>query len=205
MMKIYGLVLVFVPLTLLAEANSVQHSQSSMNLISERFQDNHDGTLTDTTTQLIWMRCTVGQTWQGNHCHGEAIKMNWHQAISKAETYIYTEKSDWRLPTLEELRTLVVCSSGLRREIRLREDYAITDAENGVRFDGRCKGDFDTPTIDQKAFPDTLKNNYWTSTEHPIFKQFSWGVNFSAGSEFNYLVKAEGQNRYVRLIRDAKQ
>ena len=72
--------------------------------------DNADGTVTDKQTGLVWMQCAQGQS--GTSCGtGSAASMNWKQALeavqaanSGAGTFSYT---DWRLPTVAELRTLV--------------------------------------------------------------------------------------------------
>jgi hypothetical protein len=41
----------------------------SGNLISGRYLDNGDGTITDTKTQLMWKKCSEGQS--GDNCSGE--------------------------------------------------------------------------------------------------------------------------------------
>ena len=48
---------------------------------SSRFQDLGDGTVQDTKTGLTWMRCSLGQSWDGVSCTGAAIKMNWSRAL----------------------------------------------------------------------------------------------------------------------------
>jgi hypothetical protein len=56
-------------------------------------------------TQLMWMRCALGQTWNGTTCVGQASKMNWEEACQQKSSF--AGYKDWRMPTIEELRTLV--------------------------------------------------------------------------------------------------
>lgn len=59
------------------------------------------GTAFDTKTKLTWQRCSVGQTWQdGKGCVGSVQGLTLLQAK-------LLEKDGWRLPTIEELETLV--------------------------------------------------------------------------------------------------
>lgn len=58
----------------------------------------------DIKTGLIWRRCALGQTWQNNRgCVGEVELMRRAEVEEKAR--LLGEK--WRLPTLDELLTLV--------------------------------------------------------------------------------------------------
>ena len=77
-------------------------------LISDRYRDLGDGTVLDTQTNLQWMRCALGQTWNGQTCVGDAKKFNWNDAIKVAKETRYYEYVDWRLPTIDELKTLIV-------------------------------------------------------------------------------------------------
>lgn len=61
--------------------------------------------MTDTVTGLVWMRCAVGQTWDGTTCTGTAGAYTWDQA--KTLTLNYAGKSDWRLPNIRELQSIV--------------------------------------------------------------------------------------------------
>jgi hypothetical protein len=75
----------------------------------------------DTVTGLQWVRCSLGQTWQARTqtdrqtCNGEAGEFNHNDAIDLPELMNeaggYAGYTDWRLPTIEELRTLVFCSN----------------------------------------------------------------------------------------------
>ena len=59
-----------------------------------RFVDNRDGTVTDTRTGLMW-----AQTDNMGH-------ITWHDAKLYCENFILSEYNDWRMPTIEELRSL---------------------------------------------------------------------------------------------------
>jgi hypothetical protein len=68
---------------------------------------NGDGTATDTRTGLMWKVCAEGQTWSAGTCGDTETPMNWPTALSLAETTVYAGHSDWRLPNVKELRSLV--------------------------------------------------------------------------------------------------
>lgn len=74
------------------------------------YVDNGDGTATHTPTNLTWKRCAEGQTWNGSACEGEAKSYRWTKADTLTQTY--AGESDWRLPTLEELRSMVDFTPG---------------------------------------------------------------------------------------------
>lgn len=95
-----------------------------------------DGLVKDTKTGLMWMRCTMGQTWNGSTCEGEATV--YYKKDQIPASFSYEGYDDWHLPTLDELKTLIYCSSG---KIKLEKAY------------GLCDGDYSKPTIDTKVFP----------------------------------------------------
>jgi hypothetical protein len=77
---------------------------------TERFEDNGDGTVTDRQSKLMWTRCSAGQKWTSGSCSGTAGSYAWSAAeqvvteVNLTGTYFY---SDWRVPQLRELSTLV--------------------------------------------------------------------------------------------------
>ncbi|WP_200152950.1 DUF1566 domain-containing protein [Chromatium okenii] len=77
-------------------------------LIGDRYRDLGDGTVLDTQTNLQWMRCALGQTWNGQTCVGEAKQFSWDNAIKVAKDTRHAGYTDWRLPTIDELKTLIV-------------------------------------------------------------------------------------------------
>jgi len=64
-----------------------------------------NGTVLDTQTYLMWMRCALGQTWNGTTCVGKASEMKWQKACQQKSSF--AGYKDWRIPTAKELRTLV--------------------------------------------------------------------------------------------------
>ena len=71
------------------------------------YTDNGDGTVTDPTTRLIWKRCAEGQIWSGTTCTGTAGDYTFDQANALTGTVNFADHSDWRLPNILELQTLV--------------------------------------------------------------------------------------------------
>ncbi len=80
-------------------------------------------------------------------------------------------KTDWRLPTVDELQGLV--------------DYGV--AYNSGR-----------PTIDETFFPNTAQWVYWTSSPLVGGSNYAWYVDFSSGLVYH---SGRGNDSHVRLVR----
>jgi outer membrane protein assembly factor BamD (BamD/ComL family) len=149
-------------------------------LIADRYESNSDGTVNDYMTKLQWMRCAMGQSWNGSTCQGEASKYKWEDARQLGSNF--ARYSDWRLPSISELKSLVYCSSGSPR----------TWSDGEV-----CQGNFQRPTIAIEVFP--ISNMYfWSGSSNNLTTGQAWGVYFGNGY-------AGGSNissgAYVRLVR----
>ena len=143
------------------------------------FVDNKNGTVTHKSTGLTWQKCSVGQTWTGETCSGEATKMTWNDAMELSNSF--AGYNDWRLPTKEELMTLVFCFYG-----KHNTNYS-------------CKiMTYDTsPTINTTYFPTTLREKYWSSS-HSYTGDDAWYVYFGSGYTSYYY---KNENYFVRLVR----
>ncbi len=74
---------------------------------ASRFTINNDGTVTDNTTGLMWIRCSLGQKWDGKTCSGTAEVFSWADGLKAADGSEFAGRSDWRLPNKNELEALV--------------------------------------------------------------------------------------------------
>jgi hypothetical protein len=76
-----------------------------------RYTVNNDGTVSDNETGLMWMQCAEGQTWESNggegNCTGSVSFYSWDTASALASDKAFAGYSDWRLPDLKELASLV--------------------------------------------------------------------------------------------------
>lgn len=79
--------------------------QATQTQTIERFQLQNDLAL-DTRSGLMWTRCLQGTTWNGYTCTGIPSLYSWQQLQTIPKTVNYQGYSDWRTPTLEELKTL---------------------------------------------------------------------------------------------------
>ena len=141
------------------------------------FTDNGNGTITDTTTGLVWDKCSRGQVWDNTTppgtCTGTASTHDWAAALAQAtaaNAASHRGQADWRLPNRTELESLVQI--------------------NAV-----------SPAIDGTYFPATPSNWYWTSTTFAPNPANAWSVNFGVG-DTNALDKTN--TFHVRLVRSGQ-
>ncbi|MDP2902570.1 MAG: DUF1566 domain-containing protein [Methylovulum sp.] len=119
-----------------------------------------NGTATDTETQLMWCRFALGQTWRGLDVQGEAKAYTWQDALNAPQTFNrnggYAGHTDWRIPDINELKTLLDRQSGA----------------TGAHF------------IDSQVFLKN-PHWVWSSSAYAGYGGGSWFVNFSVGIAIN--------------------
>lgn len=154
-----------------------------------RFALANDGTATDTEARLQWMRCSVGQTWDGSTCTGDVETFTWTTAQTVPENFEFAGHRDWRMPSHDELHGLTYCSSGHR--------FAPDPAGLG----GGCAGEFRRPAILRDIFPETPPRHFWTRSPHPQYNYAAIGVSFHHG-----MLGAASRSDHgpIRLVRDVK-
>lgn len=84
--------------------------------------DTNNNTVTDTKTALMWQRCREGRS--GANCTGSTQSYSWQGALAQAQKANSDKRegySDWRLPSIAELRTL-------------QERACVTPAVNAIVF-----------------------------------------------------------------------
>lgn len=139
----------------------------------------------DLQTGLTWQRCSVGQRWSGSGCEGDAKEFQFDAAQAQAG-------SGWRVPTVRELQSLRVCSTGFEAKTRDLQD-------GGAAVSYACNDGSTQPTIHTTAFPNTPSSWYWTSSPVVGNSGFAWDVSFSYGSVGSYGLRGSGS--HVRLVR----
>ena len=82
------------------------------------YTDNQDGTVTDTTTGLVWKKCLEGESYDinTNSCGGTSGTYTWQDSLQQAVTVnaditLNLGSSDWRVPNIKELHATVDISS----------------------------------------------------------------------------------------------
>lgn len=136
------------------------------------FIDNGDGTVTDVETGLMWMRCSEGHRWNGTTCAETAGTYTWQQALARAENLEYAGYSDWRMPNINELQSLI--------------DYK----KRGIAID-----EYYFPETSVQTYWSSTTN---TASHHNI--RSVWSVRFGYGSTTNDNTGKTGRN-HLRAVR----
>ena len=141
------------------------------------FTDNGDGTITDTSTGLVWDKCSRGQVWDNTTppgtCTGAASSYDWVAALSEAtaaNSASHRGHADWRLPNRTELESLVKINAF-------------------------------SPAIDGTYFPATPNHSYWTSTSSAPNPADAWSVVFNNGYTYAH---GKTDTLHVRLVRSGQ-
>ncbi len=115
---------------------------------SSRFTENGDGTVSDTFTGLMWAKYHETQT-------NGPYTVHWDTALARAEASTLAGHTDWRLPNIKELLTIV--------EVRC-EDPVL----NSQVFPA-------TGTV----------GTYWSATPDVNFSSAVWALDFGTGRTTN--------------------
>ncbi|MBD3408487.1 MAG: DUF1566 domain-containing protein [Candidatus Lokiarchaeota archaeon] len=147
------------------------------------YQDNEDGTVTDLKTGLMWQK-SVG------------VKMAFDDAIDNADTYDLAGYTDWRLPTIKELYSLINFDGKTGMSAAESIPYINTDY-------------FDFEYGDESAGERFIDAQWCSSTEyvsttmggdHTVF-----GVNFADGRIKGYGTSKPDDSEktfFVRYVRE---
>ena len=73
------------------------------------FTVSSNGLVQDKNTGLMWMRCSYGQTWESStaSCIGSPVQITWQDALQLSVEATFGGHTDWRLPNVKELATIV--------------------------------------------------------------------------------------------------
>lgn len=135
---------------------------------TSQLTDNGNGTVTDTKTGLMWKQCSEGLSGVG--ClTGTAQTYTWQAALAQAQTVNtlggFAGKTDWRLPNIKELRSII-------------EKQCYEPAINLTRF----------PNTDFSTF-------FWSSSSFASHGSYAWFIHYGEGydawqgKDYVYLVR----------------
>jgi len=136
---------------------------------SPRFSDNHDGTLTDNLTGLMWIK----DAFCANHFISGASTSIWKDSVAFANALNdhslsmpceeYTANyEDWRAPNINELASLV--RAGLKNDTNISDWLYIPEDQSGAFLDIGI-----------------VANPIWTSTSVAANPDQAWTINLKTG------------------------
>ena len=150
----FGFLLLASLLTVTAQADQTCRNNLEESTPTSRFIINENGTITDTDTKITWMRCAMGQIWNGKTCTGNAQAYSWQEARDAAaelNSDTFGEPTKWRLPLVPELASIT---------------------------ERKC---FE-PRVNLTVFPATPAKTFWTGMEKKGDKQHAYAIDFGQGS-----------------------
>ncbi len=164
--------------------------------VQPSYRDNLDGTITDTVTGLMWMK---SPDLNGDGKIDAQDKLTYEQAMSFAKTHSFAGHSDWRIPTIKEMYSLIDFrgidpsgykgnASGLTPFINTTYfDFGYGDEASGERI------------IDAQMASSTL----YVSGTGPRNDRTMFGVNFADGRIKGYGLRLRGAEKtfYVMMVR----
>ena len=152
--------------------------------IQPAYQDNGDGTVTDTNTALMWQQMPELYN-----------KSTFAQAVAGAATFYLAGCTDWRLPTIKELYSLIDFRGS---------SFTLTPYIDTTYFGFR----FGDTTLGERI----IDGQYWSSTEYVGLTMggdsTTFGVNFADGRIKGYPSEPVGppgnqftMTAFVRYVR----
>lgn len=143
------------------------------------------GLVLDRSTGLFWTRCplsTDNKPIYDFSCKGEKKFFTYEEAVEICNNLVYEGRSDWRLPNVRELQSIVY----YHHKPTLTTDYSQVVEKvfpNAVTQDDLEK-DKDL-FWGVSCFGDTCRQHYWSSTEFrgktDAELKLYWAVNFANG------------------------
>lgn len=144
------------------------------------FADNSDGTVSDLNTGLMWQKTPDLDN-----------KVTYAEAVAGADTFNLAGYTDWRLPTIKELYSLI--------------DFNGSSVAETPYIDTNY---FDFTFGDESAGERLIDAQYWSSTEYigTVFGGMKavFGVNFADGRIKGYGLTGRGgksMTQFVRYVR----
>lgn len=134
-----------------------------------------DGTVFDATTGLMWMRCSIGQHWQDETC-----------VAGPADTAQFFTWAD-------ALRHAQGYTFAGYQDWRLPNKNELESIVERSCYD---------PAINERVFPNSAVNGYWSNSPNNFNDAFAWAINFADG---DHITSRRTNLLSVRLVREVAQ
>jgi len=148
-----GILLLVSLFTVVVQADQTCRDNLEESTPTSRFIFNENGTVVDKETKITWMRCAMGQKWNGNSCTGEAQAYRWQEArdaVAELNSDSFGEPTKWRLPYVPELASIT---------------------------ERKC---FE-PRVNLTVFPATPSKAFWTGMEKKGATEQAYAIDFGGG------------------------
>jgi hypothetical protein len=167
-----------------AQAQSCFNPQVTPSTPTSDFTLHTDGTVTHLPSGLQWMRCSLGQTWSGTSCAGNAQSIPlWRDALQLVRAVNsgasnadgdgmpgFAGFMDWRLPNIKELTSI---------------------HEACRRF----------PAVNNVVFPNAPASGlHWPSSTPHTQPNVAWYFDFGTGT-VSFADKSGTAQRFAKLVR----
>jgi hypothetical protein len=160
--------------------------------VQPSYLDNEDGTITDLVTGLMWQENPNG-----------FVKAKWDDAIADASTINTGGFSDWRVPTIKELYSLI--------DFRGEDPSSYQGSDTSTLTPFIDTNYFGFEYGDESQNERIIDSQYWSSTEYVSTTMNSddtvFGVNFADGRIKGYpKVKGNGEIKlmFIQYVRDVE-
>ncbi len=133
----------------------------------------------DSSTELVWMRCSLGQNWNGLTCNGAPTTMSYNEALAAVSSLNknggFGGYKDWTLPDIRQLHSIVYCSNDF-------DGRMLNTNDGNSALPALCRGQASTPTVVTDTFPNFSSRALWSKTEAmPGDGSRMWGIQFNNG------------------------
>ena len=134
---------------------------------------------------LQWVKNSPGNKYPESRRNGKGdIYNDWNKLVDAANSDQLCGFSDWRVPDLYQLASLVRCRGG-----------------NYKNLDKGCSGSYQKPTIDTEYFPNTHSSSYWSASPDANYSDGAWLLSFGYGGDGG---SGRDYTLRVRLVRSGQ-
>lgn len=153
-------------LTVLASGDDASYAPANAQPSYTKYMLSSEEVTLDHRTGLMWAADGAAAG-----CAGGGL-LTWVSALNQCESLSFAGFSDWRLPDIRELMSIVNYGAGT------------------------------PPAVNTAYFPNTVSNYYWSSTTYLFAPSYAWSINFSDGMFITSVLGNQKTNtNYLRCVR----